>query len=193
MSLRLFLALTPPEAVRAEARRATEHLRASLPTLRARYADPAATHLTLVFLGQVEEGDVPPVERAVRGVAGTSRPFTCRTAGLGAFPAAHRPSVLWLGLDDDAGALARLQRDLADALNAHAPHADRKRFVPHLTLARVSSLGRTPRDAVPAALQAYEPAPVPWPVGEVTLFRSELRSEGARHTALLTAPLRAPG
>jgi len=192
VSLRLFLALTPPDAVRAEARRAGEHLRTALPALRARFADPATVHLTLVFLGQVEEVDLPPLKRAVLGVAATTRPFACATTGLGAFPAALRPSVLWLGLDDPAQALSNLQRDLAGALGAHAPHADRKRFVPHLTLARLSGLGRTPRDAVPTALQAFDPAAVPWLVAEVILFQSELDPRGARHTALLRAPLRAP-
>lgn len=192
MSRRLFVALTPPDAVRAEVRRAADHLRRALPQARARYADADSTHLTLVFLGQVEETDVPAVRRATLGAARTTRRFSSRTAALGAFPDPRRPSVLWLGLDDDGG-LAGLQGALAEALAGHAADSGRRGFVPHLTLARVNTLRGIDRAQVASALATFEPGAVPWPVSEVVLFESELRREGARHTPLLTASLGQPG
>lgn len=193
MSLRLFIAIEPSEAVRREARRAADHLRAALPGLRARYADAGNAHLTLVFLGHVEAPALPAVERAIAGASRTTRPFAARTAGLGAFPAAHRPSVLWLGLEDPQGALAALQAALADGLAAFVDVERRQHFVPHLTLARVPSLGPTPRTAVADALAAFVPERVPWAVEETVLFRSDLGTEGARHTALLRARLASAG
>ncbi len=192
MSLRLFLALEPSDGVRREAGRAEEHLGAALPGLRARYAAPDAVHLTLVFLGAVDEGRVAALERAAGGVARTARPFRCATAGLGAFPSARRPSVLWLGLDQDGDALSGLQRDLERALGAFLQRDERRRFVPHLTLARVTGLGGTPRDAVAEALRAFRPERAPWYVEALVLFQSELGPAGARHTPLARLPLAAP-
>ncbi len=192
MSLRLFVALEPTEGVRREARRAEEHLGSTLPRLRARYAAPDAVHLTLVFLGAVEEASVAALERAAGGVARTTRPFGCTTAGLGAFPSARRPSVLWLGLDENGDALSGLQRDLERALGAFVERDERKRFVPHLTLARIAGLGGTPRDAVAEALRGFRPERASWYVDALVLFQSELGPAGARHTPLARLPLAAP-
>lgn len=189
MSRRLFAALVPPPAVREETRRAAGHLRRAVPRLRARFADPDATHLTLAFLGQVEEVDVPAVALAVSGVARTSRRFTAHTDGLGAFPTERRPSVLWLGLDDEAGAMAALHRDLAEALGPVAGGPDDKRFVPHLTLARVRTLRGVDATTVRDALAGFAPTRAAWAVEELVLFQSELRPEGALHTAMIRAPL----
>lgn len=191
MSRRLFVALTPPDAVRAEVGRAADHLRRALPHARARYADAASTHLTLVFLGQVADADVPAVSRATLGAAGTTRRFALRTSVLGAFPNPRRPSVLWLGLEDGGG-LADLQAALAVALAGQTAESGRRRFVPHLTLARVNTQWGIDAGEVAPALATFEPAAVPWLVSEAVLFESELRPEGARHTPLLTAPLAQP-
>lgn len=193
MSRRLFVALEPSAAVREEARRAADHLRRAVPRLQARFADPDTVHLTLRFLGNVEERDVPAVARAVRGVAATSRRFLARTAALGAFPTPKRPSVLWLGFEDapNGGATA-LHSELASAL-AGTPEPGRKRFVPHLTLARVKTLRGVDRSQLGDALAAFEPAAAIWQVAEVVLFESELRRSGARYTQLLSAPLGQPG
>lgn len=190
MSLRLFVAVEPSQAVRQEAARAGEHLRRALPRLHARYADPASLHLTLAFLGQQPEQAVDALVRGLRGIAGTTRPFTCATAGLGAFPAPPRPSVLWLGIGEGAGALAELQGNVAAAV---APQtAAGMRFVPHLTLARVSGLGGVQRTAVAGALEAFEPAFPRWTVDQLVLFRSDLSPQGARHSPLVRASLRSP-
>lgn len=192
MTVRLFVAIEPPEAVREEARRAAAHLRHALPTLRARYPDPSSTHLTLVFLGHVEETHLAAIERAMAGAGRTTRVISSRTAGLGAFPTARRPSVLWLGIEDAEGGLAGLQRALAGALAPFSGHEERKGFVPHLTLARVSGVGPADRAGVQQALESFRPALTPWPVREVVLFESELRREGARYRALARHPLSIP-
>jgi 2'-5' RNA ligase len=192
VSQRLFLALEPSDDVCNEAERAERHLAEALPALPARYVPPSSIHLTLAFLGQVELAHLAGVERAIAGVARTARPLRCVTAGLGAFPAARRPSVLWLGLDQDGTALSRLQHDLTRALGTVLEREDPERFVPHLTLARVSGLGRTPRDALATALETFPAGRVAWRVDELVLFRSDLGSAGARHTPLSRLPLAAP-
>lgn len=191
MSLRLFLALEPPESVLGEARRAVDHLRRALPGLRARYPELASTHLTLLFLGQVAPADADLVERRAGAVVRAHAAFRVSTAGLGAFPTPWRPSVLWLGIDDDRARLAALQAELALALAPLLTQPTGPRFVPHLTLARVAGLGETPRQQVTAALEAFRESSAAWPVTEVVLYRSHLHPEGARYQALVRWPLRA--
>jgi len=189
MTLRLFLAIEPAAEVLQEAGRAADHLRTTLPGLHARYAEVAAAHLTLVFLGQVAPDDIAIIERRARVVAAATPTMLLRTADLGAFPTQRRPSVLWLGVEDDHGELARLQGALATELRSLAPTRHASRFVPHLTLARVSGLGSTSRADVAAALAGFEPRPQPWPVAQLVLFHSELRPTGARYRALARWPL----
>lgn len=191
MNVRLFLAIEPSEGVRREAGRAVEHITNALPALRARTTEPSALHLTLVFLGAVPEAEVPALEGAAAGVARTARPFTCASGGLGAFPSTRRPSVLWLGLEP-ADPLAGLQRDLERALGAFHHRDDGKRFVAHLTLARVTGWDATTRDTLADALASFRPANAPWKVGAVVLYRSELGPSGARYTPLARLPLSAP-
>lgn len=189
MSLRLFLALEPPAAVLAEVRRAADHLRRALPGLHARYPDPQATHLTLVFLGQVAPADVELVEHRAAAVAHAHAAFPARTTGLGAFPSPRRPSVLWLGVDDVQGRLAALQNELAGALAPLLPERTNPRFVPHLTLARVSGLGGFGRHEVAGALGRYGAGATAWPVTELALIRSRLHPDGARYQTLARWPL----
>lgn len=192
MSLRLFVAVEPTREVRDEAERAARHLRQSLPSLRARFTSAATIHLTLAFLGEVAETELEPLRTTLAGLGATARPFGCATGGLGAFPSGRRPSVLWLGIRDATGRLAELQHELTEALAKLGSGAGDPRFVPHLTLARVATLGGTDRSAVEAALASFEPGAATWPVEALTLFRSELGKGGARHTVVFRAPLSAP-
>ena len=189
MSLRLFVAVVPPAAVREEARRAADHLRSTLPGLKARFADPHATHLTLLFLGRVPAVERSTVERRLSEALHRAAPLVVATAGLGAFPSVRRPSVVWLGIDDRDARLTALQAVVGRALAGVAPGDRDPRFVPHLTLARIAERDHQRRAQLAAALGAFRPAPATWRVEEVALFRSELLPDGARHHVLARWPL----
>jgi len=135
-----------------------------------RWTRPEQRHLTLQFLGGVEDVDalVASVAASVRGIA----PFTLALGGAGAFPAAARASVVWLGVSTGADRLA----ELAAAIVA-APGG--RPFRPHLTIARA----RAPRDlcALVEHLRRGSAGP-PWTVDEVVLFESDTRADGAVHT-----------
>jgi 2'-5' RNA ligase len=172
--VRLFVALELPERVVAP-------LLAWAAPLGLR--EPAAPHVTLVFLG--EAGEPGPVVDAVL-------PLAAPVGGL----AARRPvllgrgSALAVALDDGEGACAALQRTVAGALEAAGLHEpERRRFRPHVTVARV------PRGASVPPLGTLAPLPeaagAPFAATRLTVFSSVLSPRGARYAAVGSAPLTA--
>jgi len=188
--VRLFVAIAPPAAVLDELDALAGPLRAHRPDLR--WTSIEAWHVTLAFLGQVDQAAVarllPRLERAAR----RHHRFRLAFCGAGAFPSAHRANVLWSGLSGDRGALARLAESVtAGASRAGAPPPDKgRRFQPHLTLARC----RMPADVTElvAALAGFQGQP--WTADRVHLVRSRLgATEQPRYLSLASWALRAPG
>ena len=187
--MRLFVAIAPPPAVLDELDALVEPLRAG--RLDLRWTGREAWHVTLAFLGQVDEAAaarlLPRLERA----AARHQQMRLAFVGAGAFPAATRANVLWSGLSGDRRALARLAESVAaGARRAGAPPPDKgRRFQPHLTLARC----RMPADVTElvAALEGYQGQP--WTADRVHLVRSRLGARGhPRYTSLASWPLRTP-
>ena len=187
--MRLFVAIAPPPAVLDELDALVEPLRAS--RLDLRWTSREAWHVTLAFLGQVDETAaarlLPRLERA----AGRHQQVRLAFSGAGAFPSAARANVLWSGLAGDRRAVARLAESVAaGASRAGAPPPDKgRRFQPHLTLARC----RMPADVTElvAALRGYQGQP--WTADRVHLVRSRLGArQHPRYTSLASWPLGTP-
>src|SRR5437762_7489150 len=105
-----------------------------------KWADPGGMHVTLLFLGDLDELEVLTVCRAVREVAAREPPFPLRVSGVGAFPTPRRPKVLWAGITDGAAELKRLYDRLeAKLLDLGCYRKEERGYTPHLTLGRVKS------------------------------------------------------
>jgi 2'-5' RNA ligase len=191
--VRLFVALATPHEVRAAVSEAQRLLMPRLATGDVRWQDLSRSHLTLRFLGEVEEADLAACRFAVTESAYRSPSFELQTARYGAFPAPERPSVLWLGVAGDVASLERLQAGVATRLEPVASAAATETFRPHLTLGRVRSLPVELRREMPAILAELPPAPVRWLVTSLQLVRSRLSSTGPAHEVLLDSPLGAAG
>lgn len=95
-------------------------------------------HITLVFIGEVEERVVPLIREALSGVAFGR--FSAHLKGVGCFPSCTRPRVIWVGISEGAEKLVELHKLVAGALRRQRiPFESEKGYVPHLTLARVRS------------------------------------------------------
>ncbi len=179
--MRLFLALDLPEP----ARDALEALQAEMPA--GRPVDPETMHLTMVFLGDLDEETAEAAHTALEGLRHPPVEVTLR--GLGTF-GARRPQVLFAGVRD-ARPLAALRAKLLARLRAAGIAPERRRFRPHVTLARFP--GRLPAfdlDRLRDFLEARADAEfAPFTAEEVLLFRSHLRPGGAEHEALAAYPL----
>lgn len=148
---------------------------------------PDRIHLTLKFLGNVEESTVEAIGEALRGAVETVRPFQLRSGGCGAFPSMREMRVIWVGVHGDLEPLTDLHRRVEGALERLGFARENRPFRAHLTLGRVK--GRRGLKVLQEALiarQAYQG--VIFDVSEVVLYKSELKPEGAQYTPLKRLP-----
>jgi 2'-5' RNA ligase len=184
--MRLFVAVMADGPTRDAVRDAQACLRPALERARLAWVAPAALHLTLRFLGDLDDATVAAVRGGLAAPLATPA-FTVRWEGLGRFPQGGAPRVVWLGCSEGVEGWHALHREIATRL-ATAVAGDRDRFHPHLTIARVKAPGprRLPWGE---ALSACAPPAVAVRVDRVTLVQSRLSPAGSTYTALSETPL----
>lgn len=104
------------------------------------YVKTNQIHLTLKFVGDTPEEDVPVIIEASQKVAKRHQPFTMDFNRTGLFGSNHSPRVLWLGMTEQPKALFDLEADLLDTFDGLGYLRDRQNFVPHLTICRIKQL-----------------------------------------------------
>jgi len=166
-SRRLFIALRPPEDV----------CEALLDTMEgiagARWQDADNLHLTLRFVGEVDRHMQRDLETALESVP--LRSFTLALSGVGHFEGKHRASAIWAGVAPSPQ-LDELQHSVEMACRRAGLTPETRKFVPHVTLARLNS-GSAP---IGEWLAAHgDLALGPWDVDGITLFESNLTPNGA--------------
>ena len=152
-----------------------------------KWSDPGQIHLTLKFLGDTPEEAVAELSAALDEAASGCPPCVGRLAEVGAFPNAHRPRVVWVGLNEATGELVRLQKRVDEATSYLVP-PDPRGFTAHLTLGRVRSGKNLAR--LTALLEGYKlESKIDIPLAEVLLIRSVLERSGPSYTDLHRAAL----
>jgi RNA 2',3'-cyclic 3'-phosphodiesterase len=183
--VRLFVAITPPQAALGDLDAAVAPLRPVRPELR--WTSRQSWHITLAFLGEVDGEVTDRLAVRLERAAGRHPGPSLELAGAGAFPAAARARVLWTGIQGDRAGLTRIAASVAaGARRAGAPAPDEgRRYRPHITLARCPA----PADVRPlvTALAGY-PGP-PWTAGRIHLMRSH---PGSVYESIGSWPLRPP-
>jgi 2'-5' RNA ligase len=129
--VRLFVAVLPDEPALDALARAVDPVR-DVPGA-PRWNDRSRWHLTLAFLGEVEEERLPPLRAALAEVAAAVEPFTLRLRRMGTFPPT-RARVLWAGVAGQVPALRRLALQVQRAAYDVRVRPDGRSFTPHLTL-----------------------------------------------------------
>ncbi|MEE9237056.1 MAG: RNA 2',3'-cyclic phosphodiesterase [Thermoplasmata archaeon] len=133
-------------------------------------------HITLRFLGTVEESLVPSIVDVMRRSAKGIRPSLLTLIGTGAFPSLRAPRVLWVGVKG-GDALVTLARGLEEGLQELGFPRERRRFSPHLTVARVK--GTQGGDRIARVMEEYrEESFGEQRVEDIRLKRSELTPSG---------------
>ena len=145
----------------------------------------ANLHVTLKFLGQIDDARVEPIAEAIRAVAARTPPFDLEVRGLGAFPTPGRPRVVWVGLEP-AAPLAALAAEVDRMLGALGVARETRPFAAHVTLGRVRENRRNPALAGALARSADCGR---LPVARLSLMRSQLHPRGARYTELTSVLL----
>ena len=183
--MRCFVAVDVSERAREQVGRLLGALRPSVPGVR--WVRPDRMHLTLVFLGEVDDRFVDRARQALEGATSGAAPFRARLGGLGAFPSPGRARVVWVGMKEGRDALCGLQQRVESALEGAGYRPERRPFSPHLTLGRL----RTPGDVAPAC--AVDFTSDGFNIDRVVMYRSVLAPEGPEYTRLAEFPLAAAG
>jgi RNA 2',3'-cyclic 3'-phosphodiesterase len=186
--MRLFIAIDLDEAARAAIAREQKRLAA---VLRAssrsslKWVQPDHMHLTLVFLGEVDEARAIPLIEDIRREI-VQPPFDVVFGELGVFPPKGAPNVLWIGVTAGVEPAIALQRTVSERVWRQGFPPETRPFRPHLTLARWRDARSADRQHVTTA----EPHDVAMlHVDHVTLYQSRLSSAGPSYTALTRANL----
>ncbi len=191
--MRLFVALEVPPTWRAAATRVRRDLERALgEDVRVlRWVDPQLLHLTLRFLGEYPDGEVARLQVAL-GAHIRDVDVELATSRLGTFGTPRRLRTVWIGVGGDLEGLRALARAVdaaADEASATAPGPEVAPFTPHLTVARVRERATAQqREAVAAAVQAIELAPLTMHARGVALVRSQLGGGPPRHEVLSRYP-----
>ncbi|KKM13103.1 hypothetical protein SY88_00685 [Clostridiales bacterium PH28_bin88] len=179
--VRAFIAVEFVPALRRQLHLLQQNLKESRADVK--WVEAENLHLTLHFLGEVEEGLILRVRNCMEKTGEEFSPFTISLAGTGTFPGPERPRVLWVGLANGSKLLAQLRQRLGDYLEEIGVSLDRRPFSPHITLGRVRSPLNA--DRLTAKMRAY--AKDTWGSQEVTrlsLFESRLSREGPQYQRL---------
>ncbi|MFQ5585918.1 MAG: RNA 2',3'-cyclic phosphodiesterase [Thermodesulfobacteriota bacterium] len=151
------------------------------------WVKPESSHLTLRFLGGVEEGKIEDIHRALLHAVACIHPFTVVVRGVGAFPSLTNPRVIWLGVEGGEQ-LGVIYERLEDELESIGFKREERGFHPHITVGRVRHIAR--KRALVEGFERFREVEVgSLPVRRVLLFRSDLRPSGALYTMLREARL----
>jgi 2'-5' RNA ligase len=192
MTIRAFLALEISDEARQGVENLAEQVRkgAQFTPARPSWTRPESMHLTLKFLGQIEEGFVERVAQRLEPACAALAPFEYGVRGLGVFPSHRRPRVVWIGVTKAAEELRRLHAVVEEQLAGLGVPRDQREFHPHLTLARLKSL-----TGAAALMKIVSTHGRQWcgqsRAERLVFFKSQLDPEGAIYTRLREFPFQA--
>lgn len=151
-----------------------------------KWVEPRGMHLTLKFLGEVDEKTLPDIRNGIAAACRGTDSFKIRLRGTGVFPNPKRPRVYWVGIEG-ASALLDLQKRIDSGMQGLGFPAEEHPFQPHLTLARIKEpIGK---QRMTDALLAYKIESEPGMIREVLLMQSHLSRDGAHYEAIWRCPL----
>jgi 2'-5' RNA ligase len=183
--LRTFIAIEIPGQVR----QAVYGLREVMPPgcAKIRWVKEKGIHLTLVFLGELSDNQVEMTRAVLSEVSKRYSPFPMALRGAGTFPNERRPRVLWAGVSAEATEpITNLYHDIAERLN-FLKLEEKKRYTPHITFGRIKSVKDL--KLLQQGIHALTLDTESFYVKAITLFKSELKPDGAEYTPLGQYPL----
>jgi 2'-5' RNA ligase len=184
---RTFIAIELPKSIRDR----LVDLQASLgeAATDVKWVEPENLHVTLLFLGEVDDRELPAVCRAVQDALVAQPEFAMSVQGAGCFPNPRRPRVLWVGIGQGVQEVVAVHDALeAPLLALGCYRREERRYTPHVTLGR--RRGEGPADALGRALAKHQA----FHAGELTVstihvMASQLSSAGPTYSVLSRAKL----
>jgi 2'-5' RNA ligase len=190
--IRTFIAIELDESIKESLTKLQERLKGEAPRGSVRWVRQEGIHLTLKFLGDVPADQIGEITRALQKGCQGFAPFSLSCGGLGCFPNLKRPRVVWVGVQEETGTLARLQEAIEENVAPLGYPTEKRKFSPHLTLGRVQRrVGSGDLRRLGDLVGASEIGTLgQMEVRSVNLIRSDLRPSGAVYTRLAEVELK---
>lgn len=180
-TIRTFIAVEMPGEVQAKLVEIQKELARFVE--RVSWVKQGNIHLTLKFLGDVRAGKIEVIKSSLERVAESHSPFEMNFGGVGAFPNFTRPRVIWIGIKDGAKESIKLAESVEVASKSLGFPRERKKFQPHLTLARIRS--RINLESVGRRCSKYDSLDIqPIKIARFTLMHSQLHPSGSIYNPL---------
>lgn len=186
MSLRLFFGIGIDQNVQSEIQKRLQ--RSELNPLPGKPLKPRNWHITLLFLGNVDQSKMEPLDLAVEEAAPRfPESFELAFQGFGVFPNKGISKILWLGVEKSAHpVLQSIHETLREAMSVHQIPFDSKGLSPHLTLSR------SPKEDLNPKIKEWNSRfgdSIPMQVSSIALFRSHVSQSGSEYEVIRSWPL----
>ncbi len=183
---RAFIAVALPDSLKESLREVQERFKKV--GGKVGWVRPAGMHVTLKFLGDVEEGMIPEIGGCMGRALGGRKAFTIGFSGAGVFPDLRRPRVLWVAAQEGAEELGEMAAALDPLLSEIGFDREKRPFRPHMTLGRIKVLGD--RERLAALIAEHRETDVGrMTANAVRLVESRLRPDGAIYTTRFSVDL----
>lgn len=140
-------------------------------------------HITLKFLGEIEENKVEEVEKILSEISKSKKSFEVEVKEIGVFPNLSFPRVIWIGIKDDTNSLLSIVNLLEKKLCEHGFKKEDKEFVAHLTIARIKKLNNL--SEIKNYVEKHKNVDFGKnKVNNITFFQSILRPEGPEYKVI---------
>lgn len=189
--MRLFVAVEIDDRVRRLAGQVQAELQGLLaPVLQARWVPVENMHLTVRFIGQVDDDRAPALIDALTRPLDVA-PFDLELGGCGAFPPSGPPRVLWMGLTRGLSSLSLMHEACNQRLRPFGFEPEGRPYSAHLTLARIKDAPKGAGAAAREGLRRVMSYTATCHVTRATIFQSHLSPKGPRYEPVGFAALRA--
>ncbi len=186
--IRSFIAIPLTSSIRKSADQLVQQLQR--PQDRMKWVPNEHLHLTLKFLGDVENTEVPRLCEVIRDCCQPMAPFRLQFRGAGGFPAADRARVVWAGVGEGGESLVPLVSALETNLAELGFKPEARDYVPHLTLGRARGGSRRGDPELAARIAAADDFELgSMEADRVCLFASYLDKHGPTYHVMATVPL----
>lgn len=189
--IRAFIALDLSTEILQRLEEVTRQLKPRLPGAAVRWVAVKNIHLTLKFLGDVSDANLPVLYEILQKEADQRAAFEIQVGGFGAFPSIHRPRVIWIGVQAPPDLVA-LQHGIDTETARVGYTGDERDFSPHLTLGRVARNASSEESRqIAAGLSHIQIGNLGLArIQAVHFYRSDLTPQGSIYTRLYSAPLK---
>jgi 2'-5' RNA ligase len=187
MIKRIFIAIEISAEARNEANSYLENLKKDFGDLRVGWERAEKLHLTLKFIGDVEESQLSKVIESVEKTAVKFEKFNISLEGTGVFPKPKNARILWIGFKDKGNYLLKIFEILEAELNKIGFAKESKRFHPHLTIARLKEPEKARKLVEKHLNESFEE--IEFEVSEITIYESQLLPTGSKYQKIKSIPL----